>query len=341
MMDADKTAIGVMDDGRTQAWEGEAPAEPAAEPTQFAAQVACPVCKSPNPPSETYCMDCGFLLSSAPVAVEQAPEAPSVGMLVTPDGTREFPLKPGENTVGRENADVLLSDNTVSRKHAKITVADGRALVQDVGSSNGTRVNGQQLSQGDAVELKDGADVEFGRALLKYKAAEVTGDRLRVTGPEADAVTPESGPVGEEQPAPSPLAGEGWGEGFASPSPGGEGRGEGAASESPQSPKQEEQPTPVARLVSRDGSLSFDLFDGTSKIGRRQGDNDIVVPDPYCSGRHADLTVENGAFTITDVGSTNGTSVNGVKLEPNAPREVQPGDEIIFGQMAFTIEAAQ
>ena len=352
MMDADRTALvweskareGQLWEG--DSWEGEAPAEPsvedrtqmvtqpAAEATQFAAQVECPVCKTPNPPSETWCIDCGFLLASAPVATAGIPEPPSFGALVTTDGTREFALKSGENTVGRENADVLLSDNTVSRKHAKITVADGRVLVQDVGSANGTRVNGRHLAQGDVVEIRDGADLEFGRALLKYKAPAREGE-----APAEPSEATEAAAEGGE--TPSPLAGEGWGEGEEPGSPSQAdtsgshipGAGSGITAPEPSAA------IPVARLISKDGALTFDLSDGTAKIGRRQGDNDVVIPDPYCSGRHAELTVGDGAFTITDVGSTNGTLVNGVKLEPNVPRQVQPGDEITFGQMAFTIEA--
>jgi pSer/pThr/pTyr-binding forkhead associated (FHA) protein len=65
-----------------------------------------------------------------------------------------------------------------------------------------------------------------------------------------------------------------------------------------------------------------------------------MVPDPYCSGRHADLVAEDDKLVLTDVGSTNGTFVNGVRLEPNVPREVAAGDEITFGQTAFTVEVA-
>jgi len=64
------------------------------------------------------------------------------------------------------------------------------------------------------------------------------------------------------------------------------------------------------------------------------------MPDPYCSGRHADLTFADGKFTLTDVGSTNGTLVNGVKLEIDAPREVQEGDEITLGRTVFRLEVA-
>ncbi len=63
LMDMDKTAIGVMDAGEAT----QMMSAPAANATQMAMNVDCPVCHTPNPPSETYCIDCGFLLSSAPI----------------------------------------------------------------------------------------------------------------------------------------------------------------------------------------------------------------------------------------------------------------------------------
>ena len=62
---------------------GEAVLEPEIETTQLAANVDCPVCHTPNPPSETYCIDCGFLLAEEPVAVEEMPEVEPVGKLIT------------------------------------------------------------------------------------------------------------------------------------------------------------------------------------------------------------------------------------------------------------------
>lgn len=307
--DLDRTAVAVIDE-RTQAV-----GQPQSEATQYAANIDCPVCRTPNAPTEQYCTDCGFLLASAPVALEQMPEPVSAGKLVTPDGTREFFLKPGANTVGRENSDVLLSHNTVSRRHALITVDDSRAWVEDSGSTNGTFVGGSRIAE--KTELTDGCEIVFGSFALKYLAPE----RVEAPEPEPEAdqetldlfaAEPESEPARDEESVAAAAAEE-------------------AASE---------VELPAGRLVSVDGSLSFPLKPGANALGRRAGANDVVVPDPYCSGRHADIKVENGVFTVIDVGSTNGTLVNGVRLQANIPRQVQEGDEIIFGQTVFRIEAA-
>ena len=295
-IDNEKTAIGVLEPEVT-----EAVMEPEAEATQFTANVDCPVCHTPNPPSETYCIDCGFMLNSEPVAVAAAEEAPSAGTLTTPDGTREFTLRVGENTVGRENADILLIHNSVSRKHAKIVVEESRVYVEDTGSTNGTFVDGAKIESGQRTEIKDGTELTFGSAVLRFKAAEGF----------AQPAEAEEEPAGEE-----------------------------AVVEEAEKAAEEPEPEAVGRLVSRDGSLSFGLVEGVNTIGRRHGDNMIAVPDGYCSSRHADLLVENGVCTITDVGSTNGTMVNGVKIEAHTPKQLAAGDEITMGETAFVIEVA-
>lgn len=322
----------------TMHWEGTAPAEPSfdqnktqmadatqmvMEPqsnaTQFAANVTCPVCETPNPPSETYCIDCGFMLSSAPVALEDMPKPEDLGKLVTPDGTREFVLKPGENSVGRENAGILLTHNTVSRRHAKITVQDGHVSVVDLGSTNGTFVDGRRLTGDESVEVKDGSELMFGSVTVKYQAplapieeaseeaAPEPEEETGQTNVEASEVEPEAGPETEPE----------------------------AEAEST-----EEKPSPAGMLIAKDESMRFEIAQGTNTIGRRDGDNSIVISDPYISGRHADLLAENGVFTITDVGSTNGTCINGVRLEHNEPKEIREGDEITIGQKVFRIEVA-
>jgi hypothetical protein len=69
----------------------------------------------------------------------------------------------------------------------------------------------------------------------------------------------------------------------------------------------------------------------------RAPDNDIVVGDPATSGRHGRIEVRAGAFWISDLGSTNGTAVNG---EPVIEKQLTHGDLIAIGQntIRFTLE---
>ena len=68
----------------------------------------------------------------------------------------------------------------------------------------------------------------------------------------------------------------------------------------------------------------------------RAPDNDVVVSDPATSGRHGRIEVRAGSFWISDLGSTNGTLVNG---EPVIEKQLSDGDLIAIGQntMRFTL----
>ena len=62
---------------------------------------------------------------------------------------------------------------------------------------------------------------------------------------------------------------------------------------------------------------------------------DIVVDDPSVSRRHAELRRGPGGFTLVDLSSTNGTQVNGKKIEQ---AEVADGDRIMLGQTELRFE---
>ncbi len=72
-------------------------------------------------------------------------------------------------------------------------------------------------------------------------------------------------------------------------------------------------------------------------IGRAP-DNDVVIGDPATSGHHGRIEMRTGSFWISDLGSTNGTLVNG---EPVIEKELAEGDLISIGQSSirFTLEA--
>ncbi|HCF60314.1 MAG TPA: hypothetical protein DFS52_20235 [Myxococcales bacterium] len=81
----------------------------------------------------------------------------------------EFPVKPGKQiVVGRSSdLDMVLVEDMVSRKHAKITCSDGKILIEDLGSTNGTFVNGEKIKQ---ARLKEGDRVLIGTSILKLVA---------------------------------------------------------------------------------------------------------------------------------------------------------------------------
>jgi pSer/pThr/pTyr-binding forkhead associated (FHA) protein len=78
----------------------------------------------------------------------------------------EFPLRPHrEIIIGRSSdLDMVLVEDMVSRKHAKITTDENAVTIQDLGSTNGTFVNGEKVRKAD---LKDGDRILIGTSIIK------------------------------------------------------------------------------------------------------------------------------------------------------------------------------
>lgn len=74
---------------------------------------------------------------------------------------------------------------------------------------------------------------------------------------------------------------------------------------------------------------------GSSLIVGRASICDVSVEDLEMSRQHFCLEWENGSVYVTDLGSTNGTSVNGIRIQ--SKRRIEPGDHIEAGAMKFTI----
>ena len=72
------------------------------------------------------------------------------------------------------------------------------------------------------------------------------------------------------------------------------------------------------------------LRPGTSHVGR-SSENDIYLDDVQISRRHAEMIWDGARCAVTDLGSSNGTFVNGRRLMPNVPEALRPGDQVSFG----------
>ncbi len=263
------------------------------------AATQCPVLTARVPLQETFCPDCGFLLAALAgsrfetVAVPDPLRRPrledAAGHL--------FTLRSGINTVGREAADVLLPDKTVSRRHAQVTLDEGGAAsVEDLGSTNGTRVGGETLALGQPRLLSDGDPVQFGSVALT----------LRLPSPSEQDSAGDAEPAADEEPS-LLLAGARDAE---------------------------------AHLVGVRGTATatVPLVPGVTTFGRRSENSVVLQGDPYVSGQHAQIIAEDDTFRLTDVGSTNGTLVNGKPLPPNQPHTLANGDEVIIGSAAYRFE---
>lgn len=80
----------------------------------------------------------------------------------------------------------------------------------------------------------------------------------------------------------------------------------------------------------------FVLGDEIVTIGRMP-ESVIMLEDPNVSRNHAEIRPSGGGFVLADVGSTNGTKINGIRI---SERVLQDGDELTFGSTTFRFEAS-
>ena len=73
-------------------------------------------------------------------------------------------------------------------------------------------------------------------------------------------------------------------------------------------------------------------------IGKLKGETDLLLDIPSVSRTHARIEKKDGQLSIMDCRSTNGTWVNGVRLEPEAFYPLSPGDEIRFADVRYRLE---
>ena len=149
----------------------------------------CTNCGHPNRDDARFCAECGHPLQEDVTVTLPPTEAedevheefpfphdelePGQALLLVkrgPNAGSTFLLDQDATSVGRSTeGDVFLDDVTVSRKHAIFERRSGDAwFVRDVGSLNGTYVNGEQV---DETKLASGDEVQIGRFKVTFFAA--------------------------------------------------------------------------------------------------------------------------------------------------------------------------
>jgi DNA-binding winged helix-turn-helix (wHTH) protein len=109
----------------------------------------------------------GYALEIAPISREPAMQPVRQCWLLA--GQRRLSLQAGDNVVGRDvAAEVRFDDPIVSRRHARIVVAAAGVRIEDLGSKNGTFVDGVRLLT-EAVPLADGSRVVFGTLMATFQ----------------------------------------------------------------------------------------------------------------------------------------------------------------------------
>jgi pSer/pThr/pTyr-binding forkhead associated (FHA) protein len=88
-------------------------------------------------------------------------------------------------------------------------------------------------------------------------------------------------------------------------------------------------------LLKKDGTIQdFSLPSTVTLIGRRQ-ECDLCIPLSVVSRKHCEICVEQNKLMIRDLHSKNGTFVNGQQVED---AQLNPGDQLNFGQVSFVVQ---
>jgi pSer/pThr/pTyr-binding forkhead associated (FHA) protein len=108
-------------------------------------------------------------------------------------------------TIGREGCDITIADPDVSRRHAAIQIAAGELSIEDLGSTNGTLVNGEAITARRS--LREGDEVQIGSTVWRLRApAGATRLTERPSAPASQATALR--PAAPEPPAPEPATAE-------------------------------------------------------------------------------------------------------------------------------------
>ncbi len=248
---------------------------------------------------------------------------------------KDYPIDRSGAIIGRDElADVpLRGDPQVLPRHAEIHIASGRYLLLTHAPLmlNGTPVSGQ-------VELNDGDQLKIGSFQLMFQLREGASVRSPQDVVRSPLPPPPPVPAGH-----CPYCGQRYDPltgacACAVPTGG-----------SPAPAGFPPIPTPAAGATTAVATGAATTLVGIDpqvagvrvivpptgvRIGREAG-NDLIVPDPTVSRRHARIVPEGGTLVVYDEGSTNGTFVNEQRV---SRQPLKAGDILRFGNVRFRVE---
>jgi DNA-binding winged helix-turn-helix (wHTH) protein len=123
----------------------------------------------------------GYAFRAETAGESARPDAPAFRLIW---GDREIALHRGENVIGRDDAAALwIDDDLVSRRHARITVNETGAVLEDLGSKNGTRLRGKSIRS--PARLVDEDLITIGPASMIFRVLHQTGSTASANQSEA------------------------------------------------------------------------------------------------------------------------------------------------------------
>ena len=210
----------------------------------------------------------------------------------------------------------------VSRQHAEFRLQNGRWFIADSGSTHGTFLDGQQLKA--PAELRKGSRVQFGP---NGPVLVVTGIGQEVTD-EATLVHPHQPPLSSSTPSIQPDTQKRLPDPPSAPPPA-----------SAPAPPQRQATQPAFVELSGTGTKSLkriELNKEVTRFGRDAGvEGAIDAAAAVVSRRHAEIRREQGNYVLVDLGSFNGTTLNGRRIA--TPEVLHHQDNIELGHGGPTI----
>jgi pSer/pThr/pTyr-binding forkhead associated (FHA) protein len=206
-------------------------------------------------------------------------------------------------------ADIVIPDAKVSRRHAKFSIDEGVIQVEDLGSSNGTRVNGVKIDQATALSHGDAISIEHLVFTVVIDGADLPDEDATVIGHADDATV-----IGMQLADLKNVPGS-WVEAdsadstqFITPA---------AAPESAAVVPRQSSEAHLIVLDEQGGiaealGLDTESNEQTWEIGRAE-QCDIQLGESTVSARHAQLVLEQGKWRVVNLVSSNGILVNGEK----------------------------
>ena len=272
-----------------------------------------------------------MVAATAKAGAPKPATAATGGRLVCLTDGREYTIGVAPLVLGREaGCDIVVPNKDVSRRHAEIfSSPQGYVLVDS--STNGTFVNGERI---EAQRVLARADV------LRVGDHEFRFYADRAADPAPVPVPPPAAAVEVAAPLP-PVAPSGAAErlshtmhGMPVPPP------PVAAPVTPPKPvmRSSGPTTTLATFLVRSGTLKGQRLMvrvPVVNVGRAEY-NDLVIPDDSVSSTHAKLQRRDGVWVLTDSDSTNGTWVDGERLQGESV--LGPGAVVRFGEISVMFE---
>lgn len=211
----------------------------------------------------------------------------------------------------RDVVDCYLYDESLSRRHCMIDIRDGKTWIRDLNSLYGVRINDRRIEPETDVVFYEGDVIKLGE--LSFKA-EVDWAEINACLPEAASA---AGPDLDEV----------------------------QTLKTPDAPKrvvmsEGEEPPSVPTATLYPGNIemvsSRCVINKTPYLlGRSKRNVDFTISSGSVSRKHCMIEYIDGDFYLSDLGSSNGTRVNGVKLMEDEKKKLVAEDKIKLGDVVF------